>query len=419
MASSLHGPVCYFADMELDGLLSADARVMRSSLIRQLTGLVNQPEIISFAAGSPNAQAFPHEALRQIFNDLVDREQGRVFQYSVTRGNPRLIRAVQERDRDLKGLAVAGKETILTSGSQQGLDFVARVLLDPGDAVFVEAPSYVGAMAAFENFRAKLFGVDCDQAGMDLEHLAARLAEARAEGRACKLVYVVPNFQNPAGTVWTQARRGELYDLACREGLLIFEDDAYGELYFAGVAPRQLRPIKAVDESGRVLYMSTFSKILAPGLRVAWIHGPEAIVRRIEFCKETGDLCTSTPSQRLILEFLERGLMVDQAKLVRRFYAAKAAAMQTALDSYFGDLARWRPARGGLFQWLELAAGIDALSLLRSSIDQDRVAFIPGAPFFCSGAGSNTLRLSFSNVKDENIDIGLSRLSRRIRQAPT
>ncbi len=409
--------LCYASSMNPAELLSRDARVMKSSLIRQLTGLVNQPNVISFAAGSPNAQTFPHEQLREIQNDLIEREGGQVFQYSVTRGNARLINAIRERDRQLKGVRCARSETLLASGSQQGLDFIARVLLDPGDAVFVETPSFIGATSSFGNFRAQLFAVRCDADGMDLAHLSERIAEARGQGRPCKLIYVIPNFQNPAGSVWSLTRRQGLCELARREGILILEDDAYGELYFAGVDPRSLAPLKSLGESNHVLYISTFSKVLSPGLRVAWIHGPEEIMRRIEYCKETGDLCTSTLSQRLILAFLERGWMPEQVAEVRRFYSAKSRTMQTALDKHFGSTAQWRAARGGLFQWLDLPEGVDALSLLHASLENDSVAFIPGAPFFTEGGRSNALRLSFSNVKDENIEIGLSRLSRRIRQA--
>lgn len=399
--------------------LSRDARVMRSSLIRQLTGLVNQPDVISFAAGSPNAGTFPHERFRRIVNDLIDREGGQVFQYSVTRGNPRLIAAIRDRDRRVKGIETGPAETLIASGSQQGLDFVARVLVDPGDAVFVEKPSYIGAMASFENLRARLFAIECDDEGMDLGDLERRISDARAEGRPCKLVYVIPNFQNPSGAVWSPSRRQELYDFAVQEGLLIFEDDAYGELYFDAVDPSLLRPIKALDERGHVIHLSTFSKILAPGLRVAWIHAPEDITQRIEYCKETGDLCTSTLSQRIVLEFLLRGWMPGQADVVRKFYAAKSEMMQKTLERHFRSLATWSKARGGLFQWMQLPQGLDTLALFHASIDEDRVAFIPGSPFFAEGGGSNTLRLSFSNVNDENIEDGLSLLSRRIRRAST
>ena len=413
------GALCYAASMNSEEMLSRDARVMRSSLIRQLTGLVNQPNVISFAAGSPNAQTFPYEQLRQIQHELIERERGHIFQYSVTRGNARLINAVCERDRSLKGIESTPAETLLASGSQQGLDFIARVLLDPGDAVFVETPSFIGAMSSFENFRAKLFAVECDDDGMNLDDLARRIADARAQGRRCKLIYVVPNFQNPAGTVWSQARRQGLCELARQESVLIVEDDAYGELYFEGIDPDSLAPIKSCAESGHVIYISTFSKILSPGLRVAWMHGPPEIIQRIEYCKETGDLCTSTLSQRLILEFLERDWMPAQAALARNFYSAKSKTMQSALQQYFSRVAHWRAARGGLFQWLELPESIDALGLLHESLDQDQVAFIPGGPFFAEAQRPNCLRLSFSNVRDENIDIGLSRLSRRIRQALT
>lgn len=405
--------------MDPAGLLSKDALVMRSSLIRQLTGLVSQPDVISFAAGSPNAQTFPHEQFRAIQNHLVDREGGQPYQYSVTRGNARLIAAIRARDLALKAIETRTGETILTSGSQQGLELVARVLLDPGDAVFVERPSFIGAMASFQNLRARLFAVRCDGDGMDPDHLARRIAEERAEGRPCKLVYVIPNFQNPSGSVWSQGRRAAVYEIAREEGLIVFEDDAYGEIYFDGVSPHSLRPVKALDQGGHVLYMSTFSKILAPGLRVAWIHGPEEIVRRIEYCKEAADLCTSTLGQRIILEYLDRGWMPDQAARVRSFYQAKSTTMQRTLEQHFRGLASWRRAGGGLFQWLELPEEVDALELFHESIREDRVAFIPGGPFFAEGGGSNTLRLSFSNVKDENIEVGLSLLCRRVRRAGT
>ena len=403
--------------MSIESMLSADAAVMKSSLIRQLTGLVNKPDVISFAAGSPNAETFPHEQLAEIFNDLVAAEKGKIFQYSVTRGNAELIEAVRERNRDVKGFEASTKETILVSGSQQGADFVARVLIDPGDAVFVELPNYIGATASFENFRARMVGVKKTDAGMDLDDLRRRIREVRDEGGRPKLIYVIPNFQNPSGHTWNQENRRGLLEVAREEDLLIFEDDAYGEVYFKGVDPVELRPIKSFDDDNRVLYMSTFSKILAAGLRVAWISGPEEIVRRIELAKETGDLCTATLSQRLVLEYLRRGWMEPHLEDVRAFYGAKAARMQASLEQHFQGLARWSQPRGGLFLWVELTKPIDTLPLLHESLEKEKVAFIPGQPFFVDGSGSHTLRLSFSNVSDDNIGIGLEKISRLIAQA--
>ncbi|MCB1019518.1 MAG: PLP-dependent aminotransferase family protein [Bryobacterales bacterium] len=403
--------------MDFEALLSADARVMRSSLIRQLTGLVNQPDVISFAAGSPSAQTYPYEQLTALYQELVAREQGRLFQYSVTRGAPELIEAVRERSQRVQGIEASAEQTILVSGSQQGLDFVGRVLLDPGDAVFVELPNFIGATSAFENFRARVFGVRHDDDGMDLEDLRRKIAEARAAGNRPKFIYVIPNFQNPSGATWSAERREGLLELAREEGVLIFEDDAYGELYFNGVNPASLRSIKSRDTGDQVLYMGTFSKILAAGLRVAWIHGPAAIVRRIELAKETGDLCSSTLSQKLVLGYLRHGWLDAHLDGVRDFYERKAQHMQTSLGSHFTSLARWNRPRGGLFLWVDLLEPIDALPLLHKAVEQEKVAFIPGQPFFVDGSGANSLRLSYSNVTDENIEIGLHKLSRLIAAA--
>ena len=388
---------------------------MRSSLIRQLTGLVNRPDVTSFAAGSPNAETFPHEQFTQIYSDLVARDKGKIFQYSVTRGNPELIEAVRDRGQRVKNIVASQEETILASGSQQGMELVSRVLLDPGDAVFVELPNFIGATATFENLRARVVGVRKTESGMDLDDLRAKVRQVRSEGAKPKLIYAIPNFQNPSGHTWSAENRSGLLEVANQEDLLVFEDDAYGELYFSGVAPNDLAPMKPDDGDGRVIHMSTFSKILAPGLRVAWIFGPQEIVRRIELAKETADLCTSTLGQLLILEFLNRGWMEPHVERVRGFYDAKSAAMDRALRNSFTGVARWRKPDGGLFQWVELLGDIDTLKFLHEIIDEHKIAFIPGSPFFVDGSGENTLRLSFSNVSDEKIDAGVGKLGELIR----
>lgn len=403
--------------MTFDKMISDDAKVMKSSLIRQLTGLVNQPDVISFATGSPNAEMFPHEQLAEIFNDLVKAEKGKLFQYSVTRGNAELIEAVRERNARVHGIEATTEETILVSGSQQGLDFIARVLLDPGDTVFVELPNYIGATASFENYRARMVGVNKTPAGMDLDDLRAKIRQARSEGSTPKLIYVIPNFQNPSGHTWDLPTREGLIEVAREENVLIVEDDAYGEIYFSGDDPEILKPIKSHDGAENVIYMSTFSKVLAPGLRVAWIVGPQEIVRRIELTKETGDLCTSTVSQKLILEYLKRDWLDAHLAEVRGFYETKCILMQAALETHMTKLAKWNRPQGGLFLWVELLEQIDTLPLLRQAVEAERVAFIPGQPFFVDGSGSNTLRLSFSNVSDDNIELGIEKISGLIAQA--
>ena len=403
--------------MLFDEMIAEDAKVMKSSLIRQLTGLVNRPDVISFAAGSPNAEMFPHKQLAEIFNDLIAAEKGRLFQYSVTRGNAELVEAVRDRNARVHGIEATTAETILVSGSQQGLDFVARVLLDPGDAVFVELPNYIGATASFENFRARMVGIRKTSAGIDLDDLRKKIRHARSEGSTPKLIYVIPNFQNPSGHTWDLPTREGLIEVAREEKLLIFEDDAYGEVYFSGDGPNILKPIKSYDGAENVLYMSTFSKVLAPGLRVAWIVGPKEIVRRIELAKETGDLCTSTVGQKLILEYLKRDWLDAHLAEVRAFYEMKCVLMQAALERHMSKLAKWNRPQGGLFLWVELLEQIDTLPLLRQAVEEERVAFIPGQPFFVDGSGSNTLRLSFSNVSDDNIELGLEKISRLMARA--
>jgi 2-aminoadipate transaminase len=400
--------------MNYDAFFSEDARVMRSSIIRQLTGLVNRPDVISFAAGSPNAETFPYEQLTAIYEDLAAKEKGKIFQYSVTRGSPELIEAVRSRTAEVQGIAASQEQTILASGSQQGMDLLARVLLDPGDSVFVELPNFIGASSSFENLRASVVGIRRDDEGMDLDDLRGRIAAARAKGSRPKLIYVIPNFQNPSGRTWSQARRRALLEVATEENLLILEDDAYGEIYFEGDGSA-LIPIKRDDPDCRVIYMSTFSKTLAAGLRVAWITGPAEIVRRVELAKETADLCSPTLSQKLTLEFLRRGWMEAHLEKVRAFYRGKRDIMLSVVEKRFGDIAEWSRPGGGLFLWVELPRQIDTLPLLREVVDTEKIAFIPGQPFFVDGSGSNTLRLSFSNVSDENIDKGLERLERVVR----
>jgi len=388
---------------------------MSSSLIRQLTGLVNKPDVISFAAGSPNPEIFPAEALTAIADRLTAELKGRFYQYSVTRGDAGLIEAVRERLSRVQGITASQEETLIASGSQQALDLVAHVLLDPGDAVFVELPSYSGGTAAFQNFRAEPYGVCKTAEGMDLDHLRAQIRQARADGADPKLIYVIPNFQNPSGHTWTLERRRELLELARQEDVLIFEDDAYGEIYFDGVDPAELAPIRSLDDEGRVLFLATYSKTVAPGLRLAALTGHADLIRRVELAKETGDLCSSTVGQKILLEFMRSGQMDEHVARVRAFYTDKAARMQTGLAKNFEGLATWNRPRGGLFLWVDLADPVDALDLLHASLETEKVAFIPGAPFFVDGSGASSLRLSFSNVTDHNIERGLEKLSALIR----
>jgi len=394
----------------VEGLFSAAAIGMRFSAIRRLSALIEKPGIISFAPGQPSPDTFPVEAFRAIIEDTLTREGPAAFQYIQTRGLGSLITAVREYT-GTRGIAATPAETIVVEGSQMGLDLVARVLIDPGDAVLVELPSYIGATAAFRAARAHLVGVRLDEEGLDLEDLRCCHRDAVAGGHKVKFLYLVPSFQNPSGVSHTVERRRGLMELARELDLLILEDDPYGDLYFED----QARPtLKSMDTDGRVLYLSSFSKTLAPGLRTAFLMGPEEVLAKVEIAKQSQNLCGSSLDQRIILECLKRGLIEEQKARIRPYYREKRDLMLAALAKEMPEGVSWTKPAGGLFVWVTLAAGADAGELLEAAVAEG-VAYVPGAPFFVDGSGANTMRLTFAKENAANLVEGVSRLARAIR----
>jgi 2-aminoadipate transaminase len=302
-------------------------------------------------------------------------------------------------------------EILLTEGSQQGLDLVTRVLVDPGDGVLVELPSYIGATAAFRASQAHMVGVHLDDDGLDLEDLRRRHHDVLKAGRRVKFLYVVPNFQNPSGISHTLERRKALLEAASELDLLIVEDDPYGDLYFEN----QPQPtLKSLDTEGRVLYLSSFSKILAPGLRTAFLIGPQAILDKVEIAKQSANLCGSGLDQRIILTCLERGLIEEQKRKIRPYYRDKRDAMLAALKEEMPGGVSWTHPGGGLFIWVRLPKGMDAQALLTPAIEEG-VAYVIGAPFFVDGSGENTMRLTFAKEDAARITEGVRRLGRVVK----
>jgi 2-aminoadipate transaminase len=303
------------------------------------------------------------------------------------------------------------EQTLITDGSQQGLDLVSRTLLDPGDVALVELPSYIGATSAFRAAQARMVGVKLDEQGLDLEDLRRRHAEERAAGRRVKFLYVVPNFQNPSGISHSVANRRELMRVARELDLLIVEDDPYGDLYFEA-EPRPT--LKSIDEEGHVLYLASFSKILAPGLRTAFLLGPEEILAKVEIAKQSANLCGSSLDQRIVLSCLRRGLIEEQKVRIRPYYRNKRDAMLEALKGEGLPGVSWTQPAGGLFVWVTLPEGMDAEKLLTTAVEEG-VAYVAGAPFFVDGSGANTLRLTFAKEEEGRIREGVARLARAIR----
>jgi 2-aminoadipate transaminase len=375
-----------------------------------MSALIERPGIISFAPGQPSPETFPVADFRRILAEVVDKESAGAFQYILTRGLASLLTAVGEYAA-AKGIRSRPAELMLTEGSQQGLDLVTRVLVDPGDVVLVELPSYIGATSAFRASRARMVGVRLDEEGLDADDLRRRYRAETSEGRKVKFLYVVPSFQNPSGISHTVARRRALLEAARELDLLVVEDDPYGDLYFEE-APRPT--LKSMDEDGRVVYLSSFSKILAPGLRTAFVIGPEEIVAKIEIAKQSANLCGSGVDQRVILACLRGGLIEEQKARIRPYYRSKRDAMLAALEAEMPQGVTWTRPAGGIFVWVSLPEGMDAERLLEAAVAEG-VAYIAGGPFFVDGSGANTMRLTFAKEDIPTIQEGVRRLARAVK----
>ena len=395
-------------------LSSAAARMKESAIRRMGAVLAAGHDIISFAPGYPAPDTFPWTELGEIAAELLGSREPGVLQYGPTRGyRPLLdtIAAIMEH----RGIATKLEDLLVTTGSQQGLDLVARVLVDPGDVILVELPTYVGAISAFRNLQAALVGVPQAADGIDLDALDATCERVRREGRRVKFLYVVPNFQNPTGLLIGLDKRQRLLQWAERRDVLIVEDDPYRELYFEDSATEaDVRPIKTDDRTGRVIYLSSFSKTLAPGFRVAWIAAPPALAAKFEMAKQAGDLLTGSLDQRLIYEACRRGLLERQLPILRAHYAHKRDVMEQALRRELGSAVSWPKPTGGFFLWLTLEGGIDADRMIPRAIEHG-VIYVAGEAFYVNGEGHNTLRLSFSAPTPDRIEAGVSRLARTVR----
>jgi 2-aminoadipate transaminase len=395
-------------------ILSEAGRRMRPNAIRKLTQMLGRKEVISLSAGAPSAETFPLEEMAEIAARVI-RERGQfALQYGPTRGQSALVEAVVDimHRRGVEGARAS--EVVMTSGSQQGLDLIARVLLDPGEVAIVELPSYIGGIIALYNSRAELVGVRQDDRGISTGDLRETLDRLRREGRRVKCIYTIPNFQNPSGVTLAAERRREVVEIAEQYNLLIVEDDAYFELYFSEETAR-LSPLAALCPE-RVVYLSTFSKVLAPGVRTAWLHAPEPIALKVELAKEGADLSSSVLDQAIVVEAIRTGLIEGRLPGLRRFYEVRCRAMLEALERNAPAGARWTKPLGGFFIQMELDGGVDAAEILPDCIERG-VAYVPGQSFYVDDSGANTLRLAFSKETPENITRGIELLCRVLNRA--
>jgi 2-aminoadipate transaminase len=396
--------------------LSQAASGMQESAIRRMGSILAQNrDLISFAPGYPAPETFPWSEFADIARELLSGSHPNALQYGATRGFRPLLEMIAAM-MEKRGAPTEMSRLLITTGSQQGLDLVARVLLDPGDVALVELPAYTGAITAFRNVRGQLEGVPQEQDGIDLAALDATHQRLVKNNRRVRFLYVVPNFQNPTGMLMSLRKRQQLVEWASSRNVLIVEDDPYRELYFEDSASEaDVRPIKADDRDGRVIYLSSFSKTLAPGFRVAWIDAPPAVAVKMEMAKQAADLCTGVFDQRVVHECGRRGILERQIPLLRRHYADKRDVMVGAFRNESDAALTWADPRGGFFLWATLPHELDADRLLDRAVKHG-VVYVAGSAFFVNDRGGSQIRLSFSAPGHDHIREGVRRLAEAIRE---
>jgi DNA-binding transcriptional MocR family regulator len=382
--------------------------ILSASEIREILKVSQRPEVISFAGGLPAPELFPAQRLAQVTLELLEQEGPRALQYSTTEGHPPLRAKIAERLNRLWGCRHRAEEVLVTTGSQQGLDLVGKLLLDEGDAVLCESPTYLGAISAWNVFQPKWVQVPTDEEGM----IPEALADCLERTERVKLIYVVPNFQNPSGRTWSLERRQALMEVATRHGVPVVEDNPYGELRFEGTG---LPALKAFDRDGLVIGLGTFSKVFCPGLRLAWLTAEPALLAKLVILKQGADLHTSTLNQMQVDRYLDRFDLDQDLVRIIQVYRARRDAMVQALAEVMPQGVRFTRPAGGLFLWLTLPGGLSARTLLDASLRRD-VAFVPGGAFFPNGGHEDTLRLNFSNMPEDRIREGARRLAAAIAE---
>jgi 2-aminoadipate transaminase len=392
-------------------LYARRAEAMRASDIREILKITAQPEVISLAGGLPAPELFPIDEYRRAFEWVLETEGSVALQYGPSEGY-RPLREFLVRRLETFGIHSSVEDILVTNGSQQALDLIGKILLDPGDAVLVEKPTYLGAIQAFNQYQASYAVVPMDDEGMRVDEVERVLGERARTGAPVKFIYAIPNFQNPTGRSMSLVRRQRLVELAAEYGVPIVEDDPYGELRYEGA---HLPSLKALDSTGCVIYLGTFSKILAPGFRLGWIVAAPGAMAGLLHGKQPADLHTGMIQQMATFEVCKNGFVDSHVERIKAFYKQRRDVMLQALSEHLpADAAYTRPA-GGLFVWAELPRFLDTRELLLDAIE-DKVAFVPGQGFHPDHSGTNTMRLNFSNVPPDQLREGVRRLGVAIQR---
>ena len=381
---------------------------MKASAIRELLKITQHPEIISFAGGLPSPQSFPIKRVEKICRTILRKHGSRSLQYGPTEGIIELRKQLIKRLRK-RGIKCKEDEIISITGSQQILDIMPKIFLNPRDSIVVEVPTYLGAISAFNAYQPRYVTVEMDENGMKTHELENKL---KKNNKKVKFIYTVPTFQNPAGVTLSKERRKHLLEISTKYNIPILEDEAYYDLRYSG---KPLKPIKSLDKRGLVIYTSTFSKILSPGIRLGFVVAKKDVMRKIVIAKQGIDLCTNVFVQFLGYEYLKSGAIEKQIPKIKRLYKRKRNLMLKALEKHFPDDAIWTKPDGGMFIWVTLPKKINTQKIFKEAV-KEKVAYVPGQAFFVNGKGQNTMRLNFSNADDKKIELGIKRLGKIIKK---
>ena len=396
---------------DLNSVFSTTAKGMKRSAIRELLKLTQRCDIISFAGGLPSPESFPIEQLKEISCEVLDTEGPQALQYGATEGDNKLREILVERYRK-DGLNINVNNLIITTASQQALDLIPKIFINPGDKIICGLPSYLGGISAFSTYGAKLVGIKLDEKGMRSDLLEQELAQMKANGEKPKFIYIIPDFQNPAGITMPESRRLEIIDIAHKYDVLIVEDSPYRELRFNG---QPQRTIFELEGTGQVILLGTMSKIFVPGFRIGWVVAHEDIIDKLVMAKQSTDLCTSSFVQKIAAKYFEKGYFDENLHKIIDSYRIKRDAMLEALRKYMPEGVRWTEPEGGLFLFITLPEHMDSEDLFKIAIDE-KVAFVLGKVFHCDGSGKNTMRLNFSFMSKELPYEGIKRLADAIRR---
>ncbi|NPA97740.1 MAG: PLP-dependent aminotransferase family protein, partial [Crenarchaeota archaeon] len=371
-------------------------------------------DVISLAGGVPDPRTFPTDYLAKITYDIIKNKGAYALQYSETKGILEVREMLSEFLYKARGIVVDAENIIITTGSQQGLDLIARALIDPGDVVITENPSYLAALGAFKIRGAELVGIKIDKNGMRTDILEETVKKLVNEGKKIKFIYTIPVAQNPAGTTMPPERKKHLIEIANKYDILVLEDDPYS--YFVFDDTVDIRPVKTWDTEDRVIYMSTISKILAPGLRIGWIAAPKMLTRKLELVKQYMDLHTPTLNQYIVAEAIRSGFILEHANKIAPIYKEKRDAMLRAIKEYFPENVWYTEPVGGFFVFVYVnKPGFDTKKLMQVALDKYKVAYVPGKSFHTDGSGANSMRLSFSYPPPDVIEEGIRRLAEMIK----